>query len=203
EELDMDADSTNNSRVRSFMVDESLYALDGIGVHPSGTQMLSSTGTESFEGGEDELFLMNYFPITSSAMIHGIQFDLHSASQPGGYVFVSILDSMDVWNDVVNQPLAEIQIVDITQDHIDAGTVNVIFDQALQLGPGSYYAAVVLNSVAGASHLRIVDDRSVPQPALSAAIHISGDISYTNGNAWSIRMIMDPTLISVEEIESP
>src|SRR5690606_21043712 len=29
------------------------------------------------------------------------------------------------------------------------------------------------------------------------------DISYTNGNAWSIRMIMDPTLISVEEIESP
>ena len=203
DEMDMDTDGTNNSHVRTFMIDENLYALDGIGVHPPGTELLSSTGTESFEGGQDELYLMNYFPLREPALVHGIQFDLHSASQAGGYVFVTILDSVDVWNDVVNQPLAESQIIDITQDHINAGTVNIAFDQAVQLGEGAYYAAVVLHSVAGASHLRIVDDRTVPQPALSAAIHIINDISYTNGNAWAIRMIMDPTVISVEEHAAP
>jgi hypothetical protein len=191
---DDDDNLENNIALRNYEVSSTYYSLDGIGNHPAGTQALTSIGTASFTGATDELFLMNYYPVSQPLTVYGIQFDLHSSSVAGGYVFVSIMDSTDVLNDVVNQPIVESPIHDINAQDLAAGKVNVMFDNPTQLGPGAYYGAVVLHSIGGTAHFRVVDDQSVGQPALTALIHITGDQTYTNGNAYAIRLILDPVV---------
>jgi hypothetical protein len=56
-----------------------------------------------------------------------------------------------------------------------------------------------MNSNAGAGHIRVVDDLTVPQPALASAIFIPNDQVFTNGNALAIRLLTAPVITEVTE----
>jgi hypothetical protein len=200
-EQDTDASVDNNDAYRSFRIDADWYALDGIGVHPEDESSTTSIGTNSFEDAEDQLHLMNYFPVIDNITIHGIQFRLDPTSEVGGYVYAAIHDSLSVMDDQVDAPYAETPIHDITAEDIAAGVVNLLFDQPVSLPTGAYYADLVLHSTGGTAHIRVVDDLTVPQPTLAAVIHIVNDQTYTNGNAYSIRLILDPSAVGLGEME--
>jgi hypothetical protein len=197
-----DPNTANNARVRAFEVTDAHYSLDGIGIHPSSIQILGSLGTNSFDGGEDGLIAMTYYEVREPLEVYGIEFLTTANSNVGGFVTVAVLDTSDVLANpaVLTSPVVESDAWDITPTNIAQGIVGVLFPNVTTLQPGGYYAAVTLNSNAGAGHIRVVDDLSVPQPALSSAIYIPADQVYTNGNALAIRLLTQPVNIGVQEV---
>ncbi len=75
-ENDMEIDIDNNTDSRIYEINESLYALDAIGLYPPGQEQTLSIGTASFLNNADALLLMNYFAISEPVLVHGLQFDL-------------------------------------------------------------------------------------------------------------------------------
>jgi hypothetical protein len=193
-----DADLTDNTFVRTFEVADDIYTLDGIGNHPTGAQVLSSIGTNSFTDAEDGLVVMNYYQVAAPLTVHGIEFLTTTTTVVGGFVTVSLLDTVDVFADVVTNPISESAAWDITADDVANGRVRVFFPAPVELSPNGYYAAVTLFSNAGAGLIRILDDATVPQPNAATLIYIPGDQVYTNGNGMSIRLLLSPT-VGVEE----
>ncbi len=193
-------DPTNNAHDHNYSIGSDMYCLDGIGVHPPENERTLSIGTGSFLDNADALLLMNYFFVREPLTVYGLQFDLGPGSQPGGFVVVNILDSSEVVSDLVDQPLEQSELHDITQSDIDAGTVNVPFNSPVLLQPGAYYAGVSLNSISNTADISIVDDVTVAQPVRAALINTSSDeLTYANGNAFAIRLLLDGSAISVEE----
>jgi hypothetical protein len=191
-EQEMDADPDNNIHLRNYEVNDEVFSLDGIGIHPEGMEALVGVGTNSFLDALDDLYLMNYYPIRSAITVTGIEFELHPSTEAGGYAFVSIFDSLSIRNNDVSFAYAESQIHDITSADVAAGRIQLYFTQPVVLQPGPYYGAVNLNSIGGSAHVRVLDDMSVPQPAWAGAIHVGGGQSYTNGNAYAVRLLLTP-----------
>ncbi len=197
-----ESDPTNNAHHHNYSIEADMYCLDGIGVHPPENERTLSIGTGSFLDNADALLLMNYFLVREPLTVYGLQFDLGPGSQPGGFVVVNILDSSEVVSDLVDQPLEQSELHDITQSDIDAGTVNVAFNSPVLLQPGAYYAGVSLNSISNTADISIVDDATVAQPVRAALINTSSDgLTYANGNAFAIRLLLDGSAISVEEAQ--
>jgi hypothetical protein len=205
DENESDALPTNNTRERRFAITSDRYALDGIGVHGT-TPVLGSVGTNSFDGGEDGLKVMVYYPVTAPLTVYGIEFLLAPNSVLGGYVQVSIHDTTDMLAvpAVFDQPLVESDAYDIQQTDLTSGTVTVEFNEPYVLPPGNYFGAVTLFSQAGTGTLRIVDDLTVPQPPITSAIYIPEDRTYTNTNAAAVRLITSgPIGIDENDLASP
>ena len=199
-ECDQEEDPSNNAHQYNYEIEGEMYCLDGIGIHPAGNEQTLSIGTASFLDNADDLLLMNYFFIREPLTVQGIQFDLGPGSEPGSFVVVSILDSSEVIADLVDQPLTESEMHDITQADVDAGRVSVAFNGPITLQPGGYYAGVTLNSISNTADLSIVDDVTVPQPVRAAVINTASDgLTYANGNAFAIRLLLDGSAISVDE----
>ena len=186
-----DANPGNNSRIRTFQVNDARYALDGIGIHPEGTTIIGSLGTNSFEGGEDGLILMTYYEVREPLDVNGIEFLITSNSVLGGFVTVAIYDTTDVLAATADfsNPVVESDAYDLMEDDISSGVVSVLFPQVATLPPGGYYAAVTLNSNGGVGTIRVQDDLTVPQPALASVIYIPADQVFTNGNATTVRLM--------------
>ncbi|MCF8257389.1 MAG: T9SS type A sorting domain-containing protein [Flavobacteriales bacterium] len=184
----------NNTHLRNFTVNDEIYALDGIGQHPDGYQALGSIGTNSFEDGADGLMIFAYYEVSNEMDVHGIEFQLQSTTRAGGAVIVSIHDTTDVRNNVVTNALYQGDIYDITEADTIAGFVRIMFDQPMSLSAGGYYAGVELFSGSNENDIRILNDLTVPQPALASVIYIPADQVYTNGNASAIRLVLDPSL---------
>lgn len=193
-------DLTNNVYLRNFEVNSMMYTLDGIDNHPTGYQALGSLGSNSFTDAADGLIMFNYYPMAVSQMVYGMEFLLTASSVAGGYVICSVYDTTIVDNNLL-APLYQTDVVDITADHIADGKVTVVFDAAQNLAPNAYFFGVTLFSNGGANHFRIIDDLTVPQPGLASGISIPADQVYSNGNAYSIRLLLDPTISVGESAE--
>lgn len=191
-EAAQEEDLTNNVYLRNFEVSPLVFSLDGIGNHPSGYQALGSLGSNSFDQAADGLIVMNYYPLRVSQTVYGMEFLITSNSQEGSYVIGSIYDT--TLTDLnLGSPLYQTDVLDIFAEDIAIGKKTVVFDSPQTLPPGGYYLALTLFSNGGLSRIRIVDDLTVPQPGLASAIQIPTEQVYTNGNAFAIRMMLDPT----------
>jgi hypothetical protein len=200
-ESGQDANTANDVYLRAFEVTDAKYSLDGVGIHPPGYESLNSLGSNSFTGAEDGLNVMTYYEMPAAQEVYGIEVELAFGTEVGGFVVVNILDTADVFAATPNlsNPVAESAAYDLTDADLTTGVLRIPFDNVVNLVPGGYYANVILNSNAGAGHIRVLDDQTVPQPGGGSLIFIPGDDLYTNGVASCVRMITQPLNIGVSE----
>ncbi len=179
----------NNVGYRNMEVTTGVYSQDGIGVHPTSELTLSSLGTNSFTPDSDDGFVMaSWYHIKQPMNIEAIEIQLANGTEVGGDLFVGIVDTLDFFNGNMNYQ-AMSTMHNITSADIAAGFKKIYFPSVVTLNPGCYYAAVEMYSFAGASDIRILNDMTVAQPFWASAIFIPGDQSYTNGDAFGIRLI--------------
>lgn len=199
-ETDSEEDQANNSYLRRFEVTPLRYSLDGLGNHPDGYQSTTSTGSNSFLEDPDGLMLFTYYPIRQNITVYGLEVALAPNTVTGGFLIASMHDTASVLADNVGDLLAEGQPTDITDEDITNGFITLLFDDPATLSPEGYYAGVALFSNTGAGHIRVLDDLTVPQPALASMIYLPSDnTSYTNGNAFAIRLLTDPSIGMAEQ----
>lgn len=199
EEVDGDEFDDNVSE-RKFEITDDMYSLDAIGVDDA--SLLASIGTNSFTGAEDGFMVLVYYDlIMDENPVYGAEFLLSSATVPGGSIFIHVLDTADVFNDVVDNPLVSTDEYFITQDDVDAGVVRLYFDDAAMLEANAYYVAIEMYSENGEFDMRVLDDLTTPQPGISSMIYIPGAQVYSNSNAAALRMLT-AAANSVEEIEN-
>lgn len=179
----------NNQYFRNFEVNDALYSLDGIGIHPAASQTTATLGTSSFTGAADGLILLNYYDVTNPLTVYGVELVLGSTTVAGGYVIVNLRDTTPVFADNMIPVLAESDPQDIEAIHVSQGFARVCFPDPVVLANNGYFASVSLFSNAEAAHIRIVDDLTVTQPNIASAIYIPNDQVYSNGNALGIRLI--------------
>ena len=202
------ANYTNNTILRNFEVTNDLYALDGIGVHPVGNLNLSSIGTESFSEPANTYFATLYYLKGTNNVISGLEIGLEGSSIAGAEMQIMIMDTATFFaNSLVpvqdlNSNTAISGFYVLSASEISAGKVGIGFDQPIVLPAGAYFAvAYPINS--GSTPVRILDDLTVEQPSYASMINVPDPTptSYTNGNAFAIRLKMgDQTAIN--EIES-
>lgn len=198
EEVDGD-EFANNVEMRNFEITENVYSLDGIGVHE--VSLLSSMGTNSFTGGADGFMMMTYYDLNQTVNeVHGVEFLITTTTVPGGSVYVHLLDTADVFADIVDDPLESSDEVTITQEHVDAGFVRIYFDTPYSADADGYFASVEMYSNDNANDIRILDDVTVPQPSGSSLIYIPNDQVWGNGNASAIRILTSGPN-AIDEIE--
>jgi hypothetical protein len=196
------ANYDNNTYLRNFEVTADRYSLDGIGVHPAGYENLVSIGTNSFADAADGFQLLTYYDFSQNAAIMGLEIMLSASTVPGGTIICTIQDTANVFGDDLSNPLEESDVIDITQAHVDAGMVTVMFPEPFETDVNAYFAAVEMFSNANESDIRILDDLTVPQPATSSMIFTPDDQTvYTNGNAAAIRLITADN-VSVGELNT-
>lgn len=193
-------DASNNVYLRNFEVNPLWYTLDGIGNHPAGYQALGSIGSNSFTEAADGLIVMNYYPMQVTETVYGMEFLITANSVAGSYVICGIYDTT-LTNTLLGTPIYETDVIDITDANIASGVVTVRFDAPQTLNPGGYYFAVKLFSNGGTTHVRIVDDLTVPQPGMASAIQIPADQVYSNGNAYAIRVGLDENISVGADLE--
>jgi len=187
---------SNNVHQRNFEITGAYYSLDGIGNHPTGYQALGSIGSNSFTGADDGLMIFSYYEIIEPLNVLGIEFLVrrNGSTWPGAAVIASIHDTTDILSNPVSVTNAIVtsEVYDITDADTTSGVVRVMFDQVQELTAGGYFAALELFSSDSAYPIRVIDDLTVPQPALASAIYDPSDNTvYTNGNAMSIRLILE------------
>lgn len=202
------ANYTNNTILRNFEVTNDLYALDGIGVHPVGNLNLSSIGTESFSEPANTYFATLYYLKGTNNVISGLEIGLEGSSIAGAEMQIMIMDTATFFANSLlpvqdlngNTAISGFYVVSTSE--ISAGKVGIGFDQPIILPAGAYFAVVYpINS--GSTPVRILDDLTVEQPSYASMINVPDPTptSYTNGNAFAIRLKMgDQTAIN--EIES-
>lgn len=202
DQIALDQNPDDNSRVRTLEVTENLYSLDNIGNHPAGLEVLSQTGSGSFADNSENVKLMNLYHLNTPMTVTGVQVKLGSATNVGSLVVISVLDTADVLNDpaVVNNPVdgLETDFHTITQADVEAGEVNIPFAASATLQPNAYYVTASLFAV-NDSNVYILDDTTVPQPTLASILWIPVDpdgifLYGGNGNAWAIRLSSDPSI---------
>jgi hypothetical protein len=195
-----DGNANNNSGVRYYEVTVSDYSMDGIGVHPTGTGVYSSLGTNSFTDNADELMLFTYYEILEPATVINVNIQLTSTTVAGGDIFVQIHTGDDILvNDIIDNPLGTSDIYTVTEADVAAGFVTIPLTDPLLLDIGGYCVSAMLFSNGNASDIRVLDDLTVPQPGGASLIYLPTDGTiYSNGNAFAIRMGFDGT-INVQE----
>lgn len=188
-ETPQESDVTNNTYLRNFEVNPTWYTLDGIGNHPSGYQSLTSIGTNSFTDASDGLVVFNYYEMRTAATVYGLEIGLTSNSQEGAYFFPAVWDTTLNASLQLQSPLYEnANVTEITAADVAAGKITVLFETPYTMQPGGYFVGIKMYSSGGTTNMRVIDDLTVPQPALAAGIEIPQDRVYSNGNAFHIRL---------------
>lgn len=188
DQIALDADPDNNVEVRHFSITENFYALDGIGVIPTGDLQLGSIGTASFPDFEDGAKLFSYMQVNTPTELTAMEALLSAGTQAGGFVEFAVHDTMDVLDGFASGPLVSSILVPLTPEAVAAGRVQVAFPEGTILPPGGYYLAISLYSNAGANDIVVKDDLTYPQPITSSLIYHPWDGTvYANGNALAVR----------------
>ena len=183
----------NNSVARRFALDDDVYALDGIDVYAAND--LAAIGSTSFTGAADGLEIMTYYELASPTTVYGVSAELANGTEVNSAVIVSIHDTTQVFNDNLNSPLAQSDVITVTPADLAAGRILGLFLPAVDLPAGGYYASVRLLSAANAFDIAILDDVTVPQPGNSSLIYDPSDATvYGNGNASAVRLQLNATV---------
>lgn len=216
-----DLDDSNNAMQRNFEVTDDIYSLDAIGNHTSG-ETLAQFGTASFTGDANPVYMTMYY-ISTEATYAGVTVELGSGTRLGNSAQIEafMLDTLNIIQTPASvQPINGITspLHTITQENLNNGAVGLVFEEPITLQPGAYYAAVRLygSGTPGTDtpssndpEVYILDDTTVPQPGWTSAIFLPNDIqddgtpgrrSYTNGNAFAIRLTSNPN-VSVAEMK--
>ncbi len=182
----------DNTYNRSFAVTNDVYSIDGIDIYPAADLKLSSLGTNSFTGGEDNFLMASWYHVKQAQDFYGVRIELANGTVEGAEVSASIIDTTELLADGT-QPLVISDIYNVTAADITNGYMVIPFTSSMTLSPGCYYAAVTLSSFGNTSDIRILDDQTVSQPPLASVIYIPGDGTYTNGEATAIRLLAGTT----------
>jgi hypothetical protein len=196
-----DGDPSNDAAARYYEVTSAIgiYSMDGLGVHPTGTEVLTALGTNSFTDNADEIMLMTYYQLQESADLISVRVELASTTVAGGDILIQIHDTLDIFSDVVDNALGYSEQYTVTEADVAAGFVNIPLVDPLTLDANGYYVSAALFSNGNANDIRIIDDLTVPQPGGASLIYLPSDgVVYSNGNSYAIQLNFDPTS-SVEE----
>jgi hypothetical protein len=198
-EIDLDEVTDNNVYNRAFRVSNTRYGLDGVGVHPAGTEAIFSLGTSSFATSQDNMYCMAYYDVPNALDVYGIEV-LLAQSSIGGFAIGSVHDTTDVFANPTDMgsPLSESAPMDLVQSDLNNGFLRLMFPNVTTLAPGAYYAAAVLFSNGGTGHIRILDDQTVIQPGYGSLVFYNNSLS-GNGEALAVRLITEPISIGIGE----
>jgi hypothetical protein len=187
----------NNIFNRNFEVTNNVYALDGIGVNPTSTQTTTTLGSNSFNTPTGTIFANMYHLRggNTNNVVVSLEIGISSATTAGTSIQVAMIDTATFFADGyqsltdLNGNIAESDFYTVTAADVSAGKITVFFPQPVALADDAYYAAV-LTEVNAANIIRILNDETVLQPSYASMIHLIGDATYSNGNAFAIRMNM-------------
>jgi hypothetical protein len=187
----------NNTKNRNFEVTNSVYSLDGIGVNPASSQTTTTLGSDSFNTPTGTVFANMYHLRggNTNNVVVSLEIGISSATTAGTSIQVAMIDTATFFADGyqslsdLNGNVAESDFYTVTAADVAAGKITVFFPQPVALADNAYYAAV-LTEVNAALNIRILNDETVQQPSYASMIHLIGDATYSNGNAFAIRMNM-------------
>jgi hypothetical protein len=197
EEVTGSALFANNTGKRNFEVTTNIYALDGIGVNPTAMQTTTTLGSNSFTTPTGTIFANMYHLRggNTNNVVVSLEIGISSTTNAGTSIQVSMIDTATFFADGyqslsdLNGNVAESDYYTVTAADVSAGKITVFFPQPVALADDAYYAAV-LTEVNAANNIRILNDETVLQPSYASMIHLIGDATYSNGNAFAIRMNM-------------
>ena len=188
---------TNNTGNRNFEVTNNVYSLDGIGVNPASSQITTSIPSNAYDTLAFTYFANMYHLRggNTNNVIVSLEIGITNQSVAGTVISVAIIDTA-TWLSDQSQPVNDLNgnvslssYYTVTAADVAAGKITVFFDQPVVLSDGAYYASVV-TEYSGNNAIRILDDQTISQPWYASMIHIPNDGSYSNGNAYAIRMNM-------------
>lgn len=186
----------NNTKLRNFEISDSIYAIDGVGVHPVSELVVSSIGPNAFDDSEGMLAGSMYC-LKQASVVSGVRVMLSPDSQEGSWVFGGITDSLEFWSAYpshITQTVAHyVSATDISNGYIDA-----YFASPIAVDSGVYYSTARLYSNDYQNSIGVLNDLTVNQPEYASGINLKG-ISYTNGNALGVRMLMNGGWLSLNE----
>ncbi|MFM7106159.1 MAG: hypothetical protein ACKOW8_11605, partial [Flavobacteriales bacterium] len=191
----LESDFTDNYQTTYFSVTDGYYAIDAVGAVPAGTETLTAgLGTASFTGSADNLVLMNYYTITQTTILSGVQVLINTNStSEGAQIVPAVFNTQDVFANDVSAPNFLGNTYTVSAADIANGYVNLPFDGPITLVPGAYYFGVKLYSNDNTANIRILDDFTLEQPAFASMINLPSDgVTYTNGNAFAIELLTQP-----------
>lgn len=215
DDIALDNDPSDNARTRNFEITEDVYSVDAIGNHPEGTESTQQYGTATFLD-NPEIYYMSMYFVNTAMQATGVIVKLGPATVagPGATIQALMLDTADITgtlgtvSNVIDGVTSNQRT--ITAADVAAGEVGLSFEQPIDLAPGAYFAAVRLTgsgTVATENNtdpeVYILDDATVGQPGWTSAVFLpidfnddgtAGRQSYTNGNAFAIRLTSDPTV---------
>jgi hypothetical protein len=203
-------DFYNNISKRNFDVTQEIYSQDGIGINPASEQATSSLGSDSF-GEPTETYLASMYHLKNAVnQISGFEIGLSTNSTAGAELLISFVDTATFFLDGLtpvedlNGNIALSNYYTVAASEISAGKVKVAFEDVIELPAGAYFAVVQpINN--GSTPIRILDDQTVPQPSVASMINTLDDsgnpTSYTNGNAFAIRLLTGDQL-NLEEVNN-
>ncbi|MEO8591099.1 MAG: hypothetical protein ABI432_17095 [Flavobacteriales bacterium] len=192
----------NNVQVRYFSITNNTCALDGIGVIPAGASSVAWIGTSTFPDAEDGLILMSYVDLKTGTEVEGFEALLAPGTQAGAEVHFMVLDTTDVLNGDVYNPLLETTPSAITPSDVTNGTVQIALGSGEELPPGGYFVAIELFSLGGAHPVSIKDDVSNDEDPIASLMYHPGDFQvYSNGNAVAVRLRMGDAINGLNDPE--
>jgi len=187
----------NNISKRNFAVTNNVYSIDGIGVNPTELQSTSTLGSNSFTTPTGTIFANMYHLRggNTNNVVVSLEIGISNTTTAGTQIQVAIIDTAVFFAD------GAIPVVDangndaisnyytVTPADITAGKITAYFSQPVALADNAYFACVY-TEVSVDNIIRILNDETVAQPSYASMIHLINDASYTNGNAFAIRMNM-------------
>jgi hypothetical protein len=187
----------NNIGKRNFQVTNNVYSIDGIGINPTELQTTTALGSNSFNTTIGTVFANMYHLRggNTNNVVVSLEIGISTATA-GTQIQVALIDTADFLADIIvplvdannNDALSEYYT--ITPADISAGIITVYFNQPINLADNAYFACVY-TEVSDDNIIRILNDETVLQPWYASMIHLINDGgSYSNGNAFAIRMNM-------------
>ncbi|MBX2973580.1 MAG: hypothetical protein KF797_10785, partial [Flavobacteriales bacterium] len=151
DEIDLDEDPSDNELSRSFAISTDVYALDGFGVHPEGSEDTRIYGSASFAD-NSEVYLMTMYTINTQTTATGLHVELVGSpyTVPGAdaeieaFIYADVAQITSETGGVieggpVNHALNNITSGThaITAADVTAGMVYLAFSQPVSLAPGT------------------------------------------------------------------
>lgn len=192
----MGPEFSNNTLLRNFEVSDSLYAIDGVGVHPASELTTSSIGPSVNEDSEG-IIVGAMYHLKQSSLVSGIRLMLAPGTEEGSWIFGGLTDSTEFWSanpsHIVQSSEHYVSPSDITNGYIDA-----YFAVPVSLDSGVYYGTARLYSDNYQKEILAMNDLTVVQPGYASGINLKGT-TYSNGNAIGVRLLMNGGWLAVNE----